>query len=294
MSGFKKIIVSIFSLLCMQGAFSLELRPIEIKFHLVAGGQEVRCGGAAVPLGSTAIPSRLKDARFYIHNVALTTVDGMRTLVQLDANEWQFAGVSLLDFEDASAGCDGDKGINRVIVGKIPAGRYNGLSFSLGVPVEAIVGNKVVQLNHSNVTAMPPPLDLLAMDWSWQGGRKFVKLEVRPQGGVKRVDDTIKVWSFHLGSTACSGNPANGQIVSCENPNRVRIDLPGYDPLHSEVAIDIAMLLEQVDLSKDDGGAAGCMGAKDDPECLRIFPALGLGSGMLKTPTGNRWFKVIK
>jgi hypothetical protein len=61
------------------------------------------------------------------------------------------------------------------------------LSFVVGVPslVRDKDGKDVV-LNHSNFATAPAPLDLQSMSWNWQAGRKFIKIEVDPEGGVTR------------------------------------------------------------------------------------------------------------
>ena len=42
-------------------------------------------------------------------------------------------------------------------------------------------------LNHTDITTAPAPLDLTSMDWSWQSGRKFAKIELVPRGPRGRL-----------------------------------------------------------------------------------------------------------
>ena len=181
---------------------------IEVGFRLMAGHSEVRCGKQTVPLGIGEVPSRLKDARLYIHDVRLLAADGSLHPLHLETNAWQYANLALLDFEDGSAGCDGDASLNAKVVGLAPKLVYTGIRFEIGAPVQGMVSGQAVSLNHSNVETAPAPLDVLAMSWNWQGGRKFVKLEFYPATGVQRESDKVKAWTWHLGSTGCQGNPA--------------------------------------------------------------------------------------
>lgn len=50
------------------------------------------------------------------------------------------------------------------------AGRYTGLAFDMGVPFA---------LNHADVTAAPSPLNIQALWWNWQGGYKFMRVDMR-------------------------------------------------------------------------------------------------------------------
>src|SRR5207249_2595803 len=83
---------------------------------------------------------------------------------------WQLDGVALLDFESGSGGCaNGNPDMNMAIAGTVPAGHaWRGLRFAVGVPFDK---------NHSDLTEMPSPLDLTALAWSWNAGRKFTRIE---------------------------------------------------------------------------------------------------------------------
>ncbi|WP_371441460.1 MbnP family protein [Methylosinus sp. R-45379] len=61
------------------------------------------------------------------------------------------------------------------MTGGVPAGKYKGLVFTVGVPSLAkdAQGNDVA-LNHSNLATAPAPLDVQGMNWGWQAGRKFI------------------------------------------------------------------------------------------------------------------------
>lgn len=274
----KPVALTVFSSLFLAAAAvaAAPQQDFEVRFALQAGEQAVDCQSPALPLGRTQVPSRLKDARFYVHDVRWIAADGKAFPAQLAQNEWQYLNLALLDLEDAQGLCAGNKGRHASITGKRPPGVYQALEFTVGVPVMAGEGARSVALNHSNTEQIAAPLDIQAMAWNWQAGRKFMKIEVAPEGGIQRANDTIKVWPVHLGSTGCVGNPANGESVECTSPNRFSVRLDGFDAGRDKVVLDIGALFAASDLGRDEGGAAGCMSSPQDPECAAIFEQLGL------------------
>lgn len=244
-------------------------KAVSVSFALTANGNPAGCGVPLGPLGSRGTPATLHDARFYVQDAALIDRAGRAVPVKLAANDWQSGGISLIDFEDASAGCaGGTKGVNTAVTGTVPAGDYVGLSFTVGVPPS---------LNHTSTERTPAPLDIAAMGWSWQAGRKFVKLEVDPAGGVAKPDRSrAPTWYVHLGSTGCTGNPATGETVACERSNRIPVRFAAFDPATQAVALDLTALFQGSDLTRDQGGAVGCMSGPTDADCGPVFRQLGL------------------
>jgi uncharacterized repeat protein (TIGR04052 family) len=198
--------------------------------------------------------------------------------------------VTLIDLEDGRGGCflEGSADTNALLRGSVPAGRYVGLRMSVGVP-EA--------LNHSDTAAAPAPLDLVAMGWGWQAGRKFAKIELAEPG--------FRAWSassflVHLGSTGCSGNPGLG-TVQCSRPNRAVLQFDAFDIGTQRIAVDLVALFAANDVTRNLGGAQGCMSGATDPECEAVFAALGIdwradgsGSGLpLNAGRSQSVFKVL-
>ncbi len=255
---------------CASTAPEVATQPVAISFALTANGQAARCGVPLGPLGVGKTAATLRDARFYVQDVALIDAAGKPVPLTLTVNDWQTANVALLDFEDGGGGCvGGTKATNVTVTGAVPAGTtYAGLSFTVGVPPA---------LNHSSTEKAPPPLDIAALGWSWQAGRKFVKVEVDPVGGVAKPDGgTAPSWYVHLGSTGCSGNPATGENVVCTRSNRVPVTLAAFDPRAQAVALDLSSLFQGSAINKDQGGAVGCMSGPTDADCGPIFARLGL------------------
>ena len=254
-------------------------QPVSLSFALVAGEQPVRCGSAFGPLGRDPKRVSLRDARFYVQDVALIDDAGKPVPVRLQVSDWQDAKVALLDFEDGSGHCvGGTPATNTQVIGSVPAGHYRGVSLTLGVPES---------LNHTSPELQAAPLDLAAMGWSWQAGRKFIKLEVDPEGGVSKTDGSrANTWYLHLGSTGCSGNPVTGETVACQRANRIPLRFDGFDPATQAVVLDVAALLRDSRLAVDEGAAVGCMSGPTDPECVAVFKRLGvsLNSGLPLEP----------
>ena len=271
-------------------------RPVAINFGLTNDGKPVGCAAPLPNLGLGKVDAKLREARFYVYGVKLIDKKGGRTPVALAQNDWQYADLALIDFRDARGGnapCSPtNPPKNTAITGTAPAGDYVGLEFSVGVPVESQVDGKTVQLNHSNVETAPPPLDVQAMSWNWQAGRRFFSVEVDPPNLVALADGSkAKTWMVHLGSSGCKGNPATGEIVSCAQQNRFTVTLDHFDAKTEQVNLDLTTLFKESDVSIDKGGAVGCMSALDDPECPALFKAIGLnppgGAGAgLQTKTG--------
>lgn len=243
-------------------------QPVSIAFALAAGEQPAGCGRAIDGLGVSHRRAQLADARLYVHDVRLIDRAGTAVPVHLTDSPWQRDGIVLLDFEDATGACHGTAATNRQVAGTIPAGDYVGLSFVIGVPVP---------LNHTSPVTQAPPLDSVAMGWSWQAGRKFVKIELDPEGGVVRpAGRPGTTWHLHLGSTGCAGDPAKGEAVTCSTPNRVPVAFPAFDAARQQVVLDLAVLFRDSELGRDGGGALGCMSGPEDPECPPVFRQLGV------------------
>lgn len=157
-------------------------QAVTISFAAQANGKDVKCGAvnSIDNLGTSNKTAEIQDLRFYIND------KGQAVAVTLDKNDYQNYGVALLDFEDATGACSaGTAQTYTAITGKINTGNYKGIQFVLGVPDTGLDSTgKTVALSHTETTSMSAPLDIAAMAWSWQGGRKFVKIEVNPIGGV--------------------------------------------------------------------------------------------------------------
>lgn len=279
-------VISAASLALLASPAGAATQSVKLRFAAVAGETPVSCGTPITGLGTTNATAQLQDLRFYVSGVQLLRKGGKATTVKVKANQLsRVAGpdsVTLIDLENAAGSCrtDGTPTTNAVVLGTVPKGTYTGVRFTLGVPFSR---------NHTNTIGAPAPLGLAAMAWSWQSGRKFTKIElVDPAGGAGTW--TAKAFMIHLGSTGCTGNPATGETVACKAPNRSTITLKTFNPARQDVALDLQALLAANDITKNGGGAPGCMSGPTDPECPGIFGALGVswspdGSGTGQ-PTG--------
>jgi len=220
-------------------------------------------------MGTSQATVDLHDLRFYVSGVSLINDKGEAVAVTLDVNDWQTKEVTLIDLEDGTGACAdaGTQAQNTQVRGTVPAGTYKGIRMTVGVPSS---------VNHTDYAVAPKPLDVQALAWSWQAGRKFAQIEVNPVGGVARPTPAApgKTFYVHLGSTGCTGNPVTGETVSCARADRMDFGFGDFNAGTQKVVLDIAQLLQGSNVKEDLGGAAGCMSGATDPECVPIFSAL--------------------
>lgn len=259
---------------CGGGGDATDTGPqaITLDFAAYAGSTPVKCGTLVSGLGSGSVAAQIKDFRFYVTNVKLLKADGSKVALTLPANDdWNYTAgsnaLTLIDLEDGTGSCsEGTATTNASIKGTVPAGEYVGVEMTMGVPFA---------LNHSDYATAAKPLDIQAMAWSWQSGRKFAKIEVTDPAGASGTW-TAKTFNFHLGSTGCTGNPASGQTVACTTSNRMDFHFHAFNPSTQKIAVDVAALVAGTNITVNQAGAAGCMSGGTDPECLNVFKSLAI------------------
>jgi uncharacterized repeat protein (TIGR04052 family) len=283
------------------GDATLPDKAVSVSFAIVNGTTPVKCGTQLTGMGTTGLAADVKDLRFYITNLALINDKGVAVPVKLDTNKWQSTQgaetVSLIDLEDATGTCAtaaNTAETNAVITGTVAGGTYVGLKATVGVPET---------MNHTAVAGGIAPLDSAAMNWSWQSGRKFTKIELNPVGGLAKPDGTsIATYNLHLGSTGCTPKlDAAGVAIpnsgTCTNLNMADFSLAAFDVSTQKVALDIGQLFKTSNLTQENGGAPGCMSGATDPECAVIFTELqvSFGSGSNgKSINGGAAQKIFK
>jgi uncharacterized repeat protein (TIGR04052 family) len=249
--------------------------PVAITFAGQIGDAPFACGGTYSGVGTTGTELTVSDFRFYVHDVRFVTEDGAEVPVALDDDDaWQNGEVALLDFEDASASCEGGTPqTNAMVSGRAEAeGPYTGIRFKLGVPFD---------LNHANAATADSPLNLTSMFWGWQGGYKFI----RSEGTSTGLPDG---WLVHLGSTGCDGGLGGG-VTMCTRDNVAEIALDGFDPTAGVVVADLGGLLSTSNMDENAMDTpAGCMATESDADCGPIFANLGVAFGA--TPAGTQSF----
>jgi uncharacterized repeat protein (TIGR04052 family) len=246
-----------------SGAWAAD-QQVAVRFQAMVGQEKLACGRTYTGIGTTKSTLSPRDFRFYVHNVALIDDSGKSVPVELAQDgKWQLDDVALLDFEDATGGCvNGTPDTNDRVIGTVPAGHYKGLHFTLGVPF-----NK----NHTDLTTMPSPLNLTALAWVWNAGRKFARLDFSSTGMPRG-------FAIHLGSTGCTPNDVKtAPPVECSEPNRAEIEFTAFDVQNDLVVADLAALLQDTNIdTNQEKTAAGCMSSPQDGDCAGIFANLGL------------------
>lgn len=237
-----------------------EMVDATVSFLGIAADEAVGCGSVIETLGESDSAMVLRDFRFYLYDVALIDAAGNEVAFELENDgKWQSDGLALIDFEDGGPECEfGNVDTNQMLRGKIESHPYTGISFTVGVPFER---------NHQEAASAEAPLNLSAMFWNWNGGYKFVRVDL--------ADEQNTPYNFHLGSTMCSADQ-NGKVEQCQNQNRVRVTLQGYDPRTTPIVFDLAELFRDVDLTAN-VLKPGCMSEPDDADCDTYFQNIGLG-----------------
>lgn len=251
---------------------------LSIVFKPRVGSQDFACGQQYTGVGTTATVYEPKDFRLYVHNVRLLSHGTEAPLTLTEDGAWQKDGVALLDFEDKTGLCsNGTVATNDHLVGKVPAGHYTGLRFTVGVPFEK---------NHQDVSTASSPLNVSTLFWSWAGGYKFIRLDGRTAG-------LPNGHNLHLGSTECQTSGPN-QVTSCQNANRFEVEIADFDPTQAQsLVMDVAALFSGSNLDANQAQSApGCMSASDDTDCAPIFERLGLAfGGTQANPALQRFFR---
>lgn len=241
-----------------------ESNNVEIPFRAVVGTETAACGVTYSNIGTTRSTLNLLDFKIYVSELALLRKDGTEVPVALEQDGvWQRDDYALLDFENATGDCaQGTAETNLVVRGTAPRGDITGVRFTLGLPPE---------VNHLDAATAPAPLNVPGMWWSWKGGYKFVRLDVKTRGNP--------AYLLHLGSAACQGDTTVG--FSCAKGNAPRITLQSFDLDRSAVVLDVAKLWAETDLDRQidmTDNVRGCMSGPTDPECPPVFARLGLGN----------------
>lgn len=267
-------------------------QPVSINFAAEINGKPFVCGHSYPGVGTTQSKLTPSDWRLYISEVALLQADGQVVPVALTQDGiWQVDNIALLDFEDASGPCrNGTPAMNTSVRGQVPAGRYTGVRFTLGIPFER---------NHGDPTVSPAPLNSTAMFWNWQGGYKFLKFDTTssgitpespaaasPQGAVTR-------YSVHLGSTACAAASRTSAPSACQHPNRVTVEFRNVDLAKRTIVADIGRVLAGANVDVNAPKTSpGCMSFPGDADCPPVMGALGLAYDGQAAPGAQQLFGV--
>lgn len=281
------------------------VEPIQINFQAQVGDDPFQCDGV-YRLGTMNNAIAVTDFRLYVSDAQLIRADGERVPIQLEQDGiWQFQNVALLDFEDQTGSCtNGTSAMRTHISGTVPSGDYSGIEFTLGVPFD---------LNHNDVTLAPSPLNLTSMWWNWQGGYKFVRIDLENQmesaGLQQYVAHTghsdghgegsehhnhpagehmghASGFLIHLGSTGCQVEGNAQQPTFCSNPNTSTVAFDNFDPRENVIVADLSALVADSNLMMNAPDTPlGCMSSPADSDCAEIFENFGLSHGTQPTTT---------
>jgi len=248
-----------------DGADGGMAQTLTLDFRAAVNGADFACGAAA-GIGSTGADAQLDGLRMFISDLKLVAADGELVDAPIVTDDtWAQERVALLDFEE-SCGDAGSAGTNTSVEVTVPEGDYTGVEFQLGLPFD---------LNHSDASSpdAAAPLNNAAMFWNWQGGYKFLRLD------MKTGADASTAWNVHLGSTMCMSDTAvTPPATECGRPNLPTISLDSYDPTTQTIVFDAGVLLAGTDVTMDAMGTPpGCLSMPpDEAECGDLFGRLGM------------------
>ncbi|MGB1699371.1 MAG: MbnP family copper-binding protein [Nannocystaceae bacterium] len=246
----------------MEGGMS---QTVTLEFRAAVNGADFACGDVS-GIGLTGETVQLDGLRMFISDLKLAGADGELVDAPIIADDtWAQERVGLLDFEE-SCGDAGSAGTNASVEVTVPTGEYTGIQFQLGLPFD---------LNHSDASSpdAAAPLNNAAMFWNWQGGYKFLRLD------MKTGADAATAWNVHLGSTMCMSDTAvTPPTTECGRPNLPTITLDDFNPTTQTIVFDVGVLLEGTDVTMDAMGTPpGCFAMPpDEAECTDIFSRLGM------------------
>lgn len=246
-----------------EGEQEIQWQPLEIASSATLGGKKAQCGLSYTQASGLRGGFELADARLYLSEIELYRIESGRwEPLQLDESPWQHAGVVLLDYENARGACEsfGSQRTNEKILGRLPKGSYGGLRFTVGIPAAQ---------NHIDPVSATGPLAETGMFWTWQGGYKFLKVDLSMEDGSR--------YNVHLGSTGCrSAAPMIAPDAPCARPNRSRITLFPFDPYREALELQLDSLLVSTPHSSKER-SPGCMGSLEEAaHCEVLMPRLGL------------------
>lgn len=113
--------------------------------------------------------------------------------------------------------------------------KVQAIRFKLGLPFE---------LNHANPLTQPQPINRPDMFWSWQGGHKFMRIELSAEQ---------QSWAFHLGSVGCVSDSAmRAPLRTCIQPNIFEYELQ-VDGKAGQIQLNIDKLFTAVELAGNNG-----------------------------------------
>jgi len=260
------------------------LIPITIRLQATVGDTPFSCGKEYPGIGTSGATITASDFRFYVHNVRLVTARGDTVRAAMaPRSPWQDREIALLDFENGTATCaNGTPETNPQITVLAPAGEYQGVAFTVGVPFAR---------NHSDMATQGPPLSLSRLFWSWNAGYKFLRVDMR----ATRPDSAATAWVIHLGSTGCTGAAGAKAPTSCSHGNRPEIALSGFNPARDVIVADLAALLSRSDVRRNQPQTAmGCMAAPNDADCGGLFASLNLPHPNATGADTPKFFRVVR
>lgn len=249
-------------------------RDVSLQFRAMFGAIPFECRTQVSNLGLAVTAARPTDMRLYVHDVALIDANtGDAVPVELtEGTPWAGNGITLLDFESGDGFCDGGtEGTNDVVTGTVPGGRYDGVSFKIGVPFA---------FNHQALANATAPLDVAGVFVNPITGYQHFQLGLSPTSGPETT------WPVQIHAINCV-HEGTGPVTSCAADNVTSWTFAQFSPDEDTIDFDLADLLSTSDLTRnavvrpagvDYETPKGCQSDANDTDCQPIFNRYGLNT----------------
>jgi uncharacterized repeat protein (TIGR04052 family) len=251
---------ALFSLFLLSGCWQKE-EPKKITFQATYKKEALSCQTPFFhEANSTIEPLNIKkwqyqQLQFFIHNIEVKTKKAGWKPWLMTTNPYQVDNIALLG--EVCGEKNKQSHWQLALTPLTEAVNITELRFTVGVPFSQ---------NHLNPLTQASPLNVSSMFWGWQGGHKFMRIEL-----MSKNDD----WLFHLGSTGCKAlSPVRAPKEECLQPNRVLITLP-FTQHTTDIEFDLAVLFQHLTLTR----ANNCQSAVDKESCKVLFENLAMNTG---------------
>lgn len=230
---------------CDSGGSSSDPATLRLDVEAMAGTNAFQAGQAFAVNGTTG---QLDVAQLYLSGITLLHEDGREISILADEPVTVRAqDESQTEIQHTVSEryvlVDADAGESLTTLGEVPAGRYTGVRFLLGVDG---LDNRAAMEDFP--ASHPLAAQASSMHWSWNAGYVFLRLDglldIDGDGAVDAAtgtpgDAASGQWRLHVGGTA------NAQTVTLAQS----FELVGGEMQDLHVQLDLARLVQGVDFA---------------------------------------------
>ncbi|MBC3766459.1 MbnP family copper-binding protein [Neptunicella marina] len=196
-----------------------------MKFNIQSEQQSLSCTGE---INANEQLWNIEKFGFFISDLRVKTTAGWQALDWVESN-WASKHTGLIYLSD-DCQMPGRGNLMLQTEQQIKWPDVTNIRFTVGVPFEE---------NHANPLTQNSPLNMPVMFWSWQGGHKFLRLDLQNEQTA---------WAFHLGSTGCeAASQMRRPEKACSKPNSIDIEIA--NPTSNQITVNIDALFNSMVLN---------------------------------------------